>query len=167
MEAKESCPVCKHASRESLEMQVLLGQVSFQDAAEKLDTDLPALWHHMKYHLDDKEEEALSEASYTREQRIKILDKCLNQLYKKARMLFLLPPESQTIKSLTILVQQLRGLARDVAILEGDVEIGTKVTIQQLNVEMTKIQSWLVEHLCYNCKKLFVGHMEEELPVVR
>lgn len=158
------CKVCEHPNHETLERLFLLGEVQLPEAAKQLGVDIPEFWHHIRTHL----EEAEKEPKFNRDERIRIMDKCLYYVYKKARALFNSPNEPDVVRSLTSLVQQLRGLARDVAILEGDVKLGTEINLQQVNIRIGEMQTWMVANACMSCKKKFVEHLErvEALPNV-
>lgn len=152
-----SCKICSHPERETVERLFLLGEMQLPEAAKQLGVDVPDFWHHIRSHL----EEAEKEPKFTKDERIRIMDKCLYYIYKKARVLFDSPNEPEVVRSLTALVQQLRGLARDVALLEGDVKLGTEINLQQVNIRIGDIQTWMIANACLDCKKKFVEHLEQ------
>ena len=158
----KDCAICGKEDRETLERMFLLGQITLADAAKYADVDEPMFWHHINRHLDDED---TTTEFLTKEGRVRILDQCLQRLYQKVKEQFIMPNDPTTVKSLTALTHQLRGLARDMAVLEGDVKLGTEVRLQEINIQMSTFQSWLLENLCPVCKARFVQHLEE-LPEV-
>jgi len=65
-----------------------------------------------------------------------------------------------TVKMVTSLVHELRGLVRDVATLEGRLQVAPLIQINQLNLKLEKIQSFVLQKLPEEYQKLLLTHLE-------
>ena len=147
----KACAVCHHPKGPTVVSDIALGRLNTEEAAKILGVSKEQVQKHLRECL--KAETLGLEYVDTLKELVTKLKKMIDDVEGKG-------VNPLTVKMMTSLVHEVRGLVRDVATLEGRLQVAPLIQINQLNLKLEKIQSFVLQKLPERYQKLLLDHIE-------
>ena len=147
----KACAVCQHSKGASVISEIALGRLTTDEAAKLLGVSRDKVQRHLRECLNT---ETLGiEYVLTLKELVEKLKTMTEDLEGRGT-------NPLTVKMMTSLVHEIRGLVRDVATLEGRLQVAPLIQINQLNLKLEKIQSFVLQKLPNKYQKLLLEQLE-------
>jgi len=132
--------------------KVFQGHLTYVEAAQELNIPKPTVWNCFTHHWEvvSKEEGVvlrLKEAQ-TPDDFIELLKNNIRLFIQRLEKAKQLPVSALNERAITSLSKELRGHMRDILEFEGKLKTGTFVQFNVLQLQMTKLNSFLLSELC-------------------
>jgi len=150
-----TCKVCKHPRVAEIEGLVRAGKLTIQDASRELDCSYQEAWGHFNRCL--KEPGNVDEF----EEHLVLLRELVIKLKRRVDDLDDTPTTVISVKMLTSLVKELRGLVRDLGALEGRLQSGALIQLTSVTVKYEKLASVMFSNLCDDCRTNLIEELEQ------
>jgi len=149
------CSVCSHQVGTETKKTFLLGRISLEEAASRVETTPSNFWHCIRNHpLQANVHFSLKE----------MIEALVRKLYTRLEEFLALPIDtSRPEYSIAQLTKECRSLIELLARIEGLVK-SQPIVEQHVNVVVTKFQSLVTSKLCDKCKRealLFFEELEQ------
>lgn len=149
---KTDCKVCTHPRAFEIMTKVFQGNLTYVDAAQELNLPKPTVWNCFAHHWEVvNEAEGVSlrlKDAQTPDDFIDILKSNIRLFIKRLESTKTLPISALNERAITSLSKELRGHMRDILEFEGKLTTGAFVQFNILQVQMTKLTSFLLSELC-------------------
>ena len=146
------CKLCNDPKAQSIVAKVILGELDDYTAARMLGVSRQYLWHHIRNHVRRDERSPPAD-----ENIIRMLRSTLNDLHTIVQMVMRNPGEWRLVPNL---LRELRGIAETLAKLEGKLNEQPVVIIQQYNIIFNRLQNFLMNELCDECRRKAIEFLE-------
>jgi len=155
------CSLCKHPKRLYYERQILTQRMTIMEAAQRMSVPYQTLWYHMKSHVGKKPpSKPITDIT-------SILKDLLYKLKKRVDQLLEIPIKAISEREVSTLTRVLKDIAMDIAKLEQQLQESPTVQITNLIVSQTRLQTWLINNLCGECKSKLLPFLKEQKAIVR
>jgi len=153
-----SCKICEHPRGTWISQQVSTGAMSIEDGSRELGVSSDALWYHITNHFE-------IEVSEKTQSDVELLRDCLNMIHNRIEDLKNTPVNPINEKMIASLVHELRGLAIDLAQLEGRLQQLPVIRLTMVTSNFNKIVSFMMTELPPDQQAKLVKFMENEISV--
>lgn len=150
-----TCKLDNHPDILDVETSVKGGVMTITQAARELDCSYQEAWRHFKECLQVPVEQIEFEGY------LAILRELVIKMKKRVDSLALTPTNPSSIKMLTSLVKEIRGLVGNLAELEGRLSRSPILQLTQINVKFQKLTSFMFSTLCNECKLKLTNQLED------
>lgn len=151
------CSLDNHKDISAVEDAVKAGTMTIQEASIELDASYQETWRHFKDCVQVPVEQIEFEGY------LAIMRELVLKLKNRVDELDTTPTNLSSVKMVTALVQQIRGLISNLAELEGRLQRSPMLKLTQINVKYNQLTSFMFSELCEICK-LKLSTRLEELP---
>lgn len=150
-----TCKVCKHPRVAEIEALVRANKLTIQDASRELGCSYQEAWAHFNRCLAEpaNADQFAQDLILLRELVFKLNDR-VNDLEDT-------PTTKISVNMLTSLTREIRGLIRDLGALEGRLQSGTLIQLNQVNVKFEKLTSIMFSSLCDKCRGSLISELEK------
>lgn len=165
----ESCFICLNPQSLQVDKEVILGKISFAQAARFLHVSLNDYMKHFREHSASRLDQMENTRQHQQEIKppenlddIQLLRWCTKQLTERLNEFLLLPIDATRDKTMLQVIQQVRGCIMDMAQLEGRLQTASFVQYNQLLVQYNTLNEVVLTSLCPKCREA----LERKLEVV-
>lgn len=140
----------EHPEKDVVLMQCIAGRMKFKQGADIIGVDTGSLWEYVKravMHYEDRDIMLATDADL-----IDMLRGLTIILHRKAKDFLLNPIDLENYKAITTTVKEVRGLIKDIVTLNRSLSDSTRVEIEQLNVFIGDLESFLMTDICEECQ---------------
>lgn len=160
----EDCPVCEHPKNISITNEILRGIMTIGEAGNYFNVTRDVMEVHVKEHIRVLPTDSGALVAVERKDMDSI--GMLQELIFKLKGLFDKYSKGEdvtTVRSLTALVRELRGCIRIMEELTGKLQTGPMITLHLQQIVINKVQSFLMEEVCPDCRTKVVEYLGKEL----
>ena len=153
------CKLDNHRNIVEVEAAVKDGTMTINEAALELDCTYQEAWRHFKECLNVPIEQIEFEGY------LNILRQLVVKMNGRVNDLELTPTNPASVKMVTALVKEIRGLISKLAELEGRMSRSPMLQLTQVNVKFNRLTSFMFNELCDECKLKLSSQLNQmELP---
>ena len=149
-----TCKLDNHPGIVDVETSVKEGTMTITEAARELDCSYQEAWKHFKECLEVPVEQIEFDGY------LAILRELVIKLKTRVDSLDLTPTNPSSVKMITALVHQLRGLVGNLAELEGRLSRSPMLQLTQINIKYNKLTAFMFSNLCDDCKLKLADQLE-------
>lgn len=149
-----TCKLDNHLDIVGVETSVNGGVMTITEAARELDCSYQEAWRHFKDCVKAPVEQIEHEGYLT------ILRELVMKMKSRFDDLDLTPTNPASVKMVTTLVKEIRGLVNNLAELEGRMSRSPLLQLTQINVKYNQLTSFMFSSLCTECKLKLVNQLE-------
>jgi len=149
------CKLCKHPRIGEIEGLVKAGRLDIADASRELDAHYQETWKHFNECIKPPTEEKEFQ------EYLSILRELVMKLKHRIDDIEDVPTNLLSVKMLTSLIKELRGVVRDLGTLEGRLQSGTLIQLTNITVRYEKLTSLMFSNLCDNCRMSLIQELEK------
>jgi hypothetical protein len=132
--------------------KVFQGKLTYVDAARVMDIPVPTVWKCFTTHWEVvSTEEGVRvqlKKAYEVGDFVKILKEHMQLFINRLEQAKELPVSSFNERAVTALSNECRSIMRDILEFEGKLKVGAIIQLSIVQIQMTKITSWLLTELC-------------------
>ena len=150
-----TCKLDNHPDIVDVETSVKGGVMTITEAARELDCSYQEAWRHFKECVKAPVEQIEYEGYMT------ILRELVMKMKNRVDSLTLTPTNPSSVKMLTSLVKEIRGLVGNLAELEGRLSRSPMLQLTQINVRYNKLTAFMFSTLCTECKLKLANQLEQ------
>ena len=150
-----TCKVCNHSRIGEIEGLIRADKLTIQDASRELGCSYQEAWKHFNKCLT-----APGDADEF-EGHLLLLKELVRKLKARVDDLDETPTTIVSVKMLTSLVKELRGLIRDLGALEGRLQSGALIQLTSITVKYEKLASVMFSNLCDECRSGLIVELEQ------
>ena len=164
----KDCPICNHTENIHVTNEILRGVMTIGEAAIFFEVDRELMEIHVKEHIRVLPTDGGALVAIERQEMDSI--GMLQELIFKLKELFdkySKGDDVTTVRALTTLVKELRGCIRIMEELTGKLQTGPMITLHLQQITINKVQSFLMEEVCDDCRLKVVEHLGKELAIQR
>ena len=154
-----TCKLCKHPRISEVEGLVRAGKLDIRAASRELDASYQETWKHFKECATAPEDEKEFE------EYLDIMRNLVVRLNERVKDLEDTPTSLVSVKMLTSLVKEIRGLIRDLGALEGRLRSSPLVQLTNITVKYEKLTSIMFSSLCDTCRLKLAKQLEVMEPI--
>ena len=153
------CKLCRHERINEIESLVRASKLTMPDAARELSCTYQEVWKHFNNCLKapGNEEEF--------EKYLKILRELVDRLNTRVEDIEGTPTNLITVRMLTSLTKEMRGVIRDLGALEGRLQTGTLIQLTNVTIKYEKLTNILFSSLCDKCRGNLITELEAMEPI--
>jgi len=160
----ESCPICNHDDNISVTNDILKGVMTISQAATYFSVRRDVMEIHVKEHIRvlPTNSGQLVAVERTEMDSIGLLQELifkLKDLFDKYAKV----DDDTSVSAITRLVKELRGCIRIMEELNGKLQTGPMITLHLQQIVINKVQSFLMEEVCPDCRLKVVEYLGKEL----
>lgn len=146
------CKVCTHPKAFEIMTKVFQGKLTYVDAAREMDIPVPTVWKCFTTHWEvvSTEEGVVLKLKQAHEvgDFVEILKEHMLIFINRLEEARKLPISSFNERAVVAVSNECRSIMRDILEFEGKLKIGALVQLSIVQIQMTKITSWLLTELC-------------------
>jgi len=146
-----TCKVCSHPKAFEVMSKVFNGDLTYVDAAKRLDMDSRTVWNCFANHWQMQATEEgvtlqLREAKGT-DDYVDILDGMIKRFIKKLDIALKQEVTPMNVGAMTKLSTECRSLMRDILDFQGKLKSAPLIQLNIMQIQMTKLTNWLLANL--------------------
>lgn len=149
-----TCKLCRHPRIAEIEALHRAGKITIEDASRELSASYQETWAHFNRCLAPLADEDAFEVY------LNLMRELVNKLKDRVDDLDETPTTIVSVKMLTALVKELRGLIRDLGALEGRIQSGAIIQLNQVSDKYQKLTGIMFSGLCESCRAQMIAELE-------
>lgn len=153
------CKLDNHPKIAEVERSVKEGVMTITEAARELDSTYQETWKHFKECVKAPVENLEFEGY------LAIMRELILKMKTRVDSLESTPTNAVSVKMLTSLVREIRGLVGNLAELEGRFQRSPLLQLTQINVKFEKLTAFMFTSLCDDCKLKLASQLEQMEPL--
>ena len=160
------CPICEHPRAQEMMGKVFAGTQNYVDAAKELNVSSETVWKCFNEHWETEEDSgkvtmrAIKEAKTT-DDFVELLRRTLQRFIKRLNSAMEMPVSAYNESAVTRLSAELRAIMRDVLEFEGKLHSAPLVQLNIIQMQMTKLTSFMFSELCEEDRKKLIKILPE------
>ena len=141
-----TCSLCNNTNIGDIERLVHSNEMSMNEAAHELDCTYQDAWKHFNKCLVPVEN------SEQFEMYLGMMRDIVLKLNTRVESLEKVPTDLISVKMITSLTKELRGMIRDLGSLEGRIQSSPLIQLNQVTIKYSKLTSLMFSALCPECQ---------------